>query len=43
MSFVENVENSAAKYLPLLVIVCISKPIVSKGCVVFKIDFQLTE
>lgn len=50
MSFVENAENcpSEAKYLPLLVTLCISKPIVhqrrvSKGCAVFKIEFQLIE
>lgn len=49
MSFVQNAVNclSAAKYLPLLETLCILKPIhekrASKGCVVFKIEFQLIE
>lgn len=49
MSFVENAVNclSAAKCLHLLATLCISKPMhqkrVSKGCVVFKIEFQVIE
>lgn len=47
MSFEENAVKlnclSEVKYLPLLVTLCISKLIVSKGCVVIKIEFHLIE